>query len=468
MSKLIAIAAVIGAVLIPAAANAATTTRLSGVVVAKDTARHTLVVTSSKGAVTTVRGTTRQLRTVKLGSRISAAGTLLADGSFHATSVKRSGKAKTAHIRATVLHVDGNTVLVAGGGSAFTIHLKSTKAAHRRAASRGGGLKAGDQIETDVKLSHGGLTGGSAQTDGQSGLIDFSGKITALDATSLTIADDGMSTVVAIPDGMSLPPLVQVGSEVEVVASVSGATLTLVELKLDGDGAENGDDGGSNVGGDGTVHVEGFVTALDSSSITIQPGDNASPVTFAIPNGFTLPAGLGAGSKVEARGDVESSVLTLTKLELSSSGGGDSGEVETEGTVTALDSGSITIQPAESGTPLTFAIPNGFTLPNGLQVGSLVDAKGENVDNVLTLTKLELQESDNGEVEAEGTVIALDSGSVTVQTNDTSVTYTIPNGFTLPNGLQVGSAVDAKGAYESGVLTLTKIELQDGGGGGGD
>lgn len=464
MSKLIALAAVVGTVALPAAAHAATATKLSGVVVSKQTARHTFVVASSRGALTTVRTTPHQLSSTALGARIAATGTLLADGSLHATGVTRSGTASHARIRATVLKASGAKLLVAGGGSAFAIRLNP--AAQRRAAARSG-PKPGDEINTEVHFSHGGLVGSAGQTTGSSALIDFSGKVTAMDSTSLTIASDGVSTVVAIPDGVSLPQLVQVGSEVEIVASVSGTALTLVEIKIDGDGAETGDDGGSNVGGDSVVHVEGFVTALDSGSITIQPGDNASPVTFAIPNGFTLPAGLGAGSRVDARGDVVNAVLTLTRLDVQTNGG-DSSEVETEGTVTALDSGSVTIQPAESGTPLTFAIPNGFTLPDGLQVGSVVDAKGEMVSSVLTLTQLKLQESDSGEVEAQGTVTALDSGSVTIQTQDSSVTYTIPDGFTLPNGLQVGSSVDAKGAYVGSVLTLTKIELQDGGNGGGD
>jgi hypothetical protein len=392
MSKLIALAAVVGAVLIPAAANAATATKLSGVVVAKETGRHTLVVASSRGKLTTVRTTARQLRATRLGSRVSATGTLLADGSLHATRITRSGTAKHAHIRVTVLTASRTKLLVAGGGSAFAIRLK--RGTHVHAAARSG-LETGERIETDVEVSHGSLVGDTVQTDGQTVLIDFSGKVTALDSTSLTIASDSVSTVVAIPDGVTLPPLVQLGSEVEIVASVSGATLTLVEIKIDGDGAESGDDGGSNVDGNSTVHVEGFVTSLDSGSITIQPGHSASPVTFAIPDGFTLPADLGAGSTVEARGDLVSSVLTLTRLKLQTDGS-DASEIETEGTVTALDSGSITIQPAEHGTPLTFAIPDGFTLPDGLQVGSRVEAKGEMVSSVLTLTKLELKDGGDG------------------------------------------------------------------------
>ncbi len=392
MSKLIALAAVLGAVIIPATANAATVTKLSGVVVSRQATRHTLVA-SSRGALTTVRTTARQLRATPLGSRISARGTQLADGSLHATSVRRSGTVRHARIRATVLETNGAKLLLAGGGSGFAIRL-SREAMRVNGAARSG-PHAGDEIETDVHLSHGSFVGGAVKTTGSSVIIDFSGTVTAMDSTSLTVADDGVSTVVAIPDGVTLPSLVQIGTEVEIVASVSGATLTLVEIKVDGDGAENGDDGGSHVDGDSVVHVEGFVTALDTGSVTIQPGDSASPVTFAIPVGFTLPAGLADGSRVKARGEVVSSVLTLTRLELRTDDG-DSNEVETEGTVTALDSGSITIQPAEAGTPLTFTIPDGFTLPEGLQVGSVVEAKAETVSSVLTLTKIELQDDGDG------------------------------------------------------------------------
>ena len=458
MSKLIALAAVVAAVLVPATAHAATGTKLSGVVVAKEATRHTLVVASSHGKVTTVRATVRQFRTNPLGSRVSVTGTPLADGSFHARRVTHLGKTKKAHLHVTVLKANGAKLLVAGGGSAFAVRLSHSALVHAAARSV---PAPGDEIDTDVTVSHGGLVGGTAQTTGTSDLIEFSGHVTAMDATSITITNDGVSTVIAIPDGVSVPQLVQVGSEVEVVASVSDATLTLVEIKMDGDGAETGDDGGSNVGGDSSVHVEGFVTSLDTGSITIQPGDNASPVTFAIPDGFTLPAGLAPGNRVKAEGDVVSTVLTLTKLRVKNESG--DAAVETEGTVTQLDAGSVTIQPAGGGTPLTFAIPNGFSLPAGLQVGSVVSAKGDIVSSVLTLTRIRLHESDSGEVEAEGTVSALDSGTVTVQTKDSSVVFTIPDGFTLPDGLQVGSSVDAKGAFVASVLTLTKLELQDGG-----
>jgi hypothetical protein len=389
MSKLIVLSALAATFLIPASAQAATATRLHGVVVAKESARHVLVVASAHGAVTSARVTAKELRPTRLGSRLALVGTRLADGSLHVARLRQLGRATKARLRVTVVKAGARRLLVSGGGSAFAIRLARGT---RVLAAAGSGLKAGDRIETEVELGNDGAVGDTVQTLGESALIDFSGTITTLDATSLTLSSDGITTVVQIPDAVTLPALVQAGSEVEIVASISGSTLTLVEIKLDGD---NGDNGGSNVGGDASVEVEGFVTALDSSSVTIQPGDSASPVTFAIPAGFTLPDGLSAGSQVDAEGDLASDVLTLTKIELQDDQGGQT-EVETEGTVTALDSSSITIQPSDNGTPLTFAIPAGFTLPDGLQVGSVADAKGDFANGVLTLTELELQDSGDG------------------------------------------------------------------------
>ncbi|HET8558864.1 MAG TPA: hypothetical protein VFL58_16275, partial [Gaiellaceae bacterium] len=109
-----------------------------------------------------------------------------------------------------------------------------------------------------------------------------------------------------------------VGSEVEIIASITDSTLTLTAIKLDDDNAQ-GEDGGSSVDDQGRVEAEGAVT-LGDHSITVQPGDNASPVTFAIPDGFTLPAGLADGSIVEARGELVNGVLTLTRIELQDQG----------------------------------------------------------------------------------------------------------------------------------------------------
>lgn len=375
------------ALLIPALAQAGT---VRGTVVAKQAKRHVLVIATNHRDVESARVSSRQLRRTRLGTRVVLAGKRLADGSLHATGVRRLGQAKRAGLSAVVLKANARRLLLAGGGSAFSIRL--THGTRLLASASATSVHPGQKVDAEVEFSNGETVGRDVQENGDAALVDFSGVVTAIDSSSFTVSSDGISTVVQLPAGVTLPSLVQVGSEVEVVASISGSTLTLTTIKLDDESSQ--ENGGSNVDDQGQVEAEGFVTALDSGSITVQPGDNASPVSFAIPDGFTLPTGLIVGSVVEARGDMTDGVLTLTRLELKNTGG-DQAELEAEGTVTALDPGSITIQTTDgegdTGSLITFAIPEGFTLPSGLAPGSSVDARGAMVSGTATLTEIELQ-----------------------------------------------------------------------------
>jgi hypothetical protein len=398
----ILLAATAAVLLTPALAHGATNpAKIRGTVAVKQANRHVLVIATRGGRVESARVSTRQLRKTRVGERLALTGTRLADGSLHVTALRRLGSAKRAKLSVVILKAKGRRLLVAGGGSAFSIRLTRGTRLLAGAAS----VHAGQAVKADVELSDGGPVGTKVEDNGgDASLVDFSGDVTAIDATSITVENDGVTTVVQLPDGFSLPTAVRVGSEVEIVASVNGSTLTLTSIKLDGENP--GDDGGSDVS-DGKVKVEGFVTALDTvaGSVTVQPGDNASPVTFAIPDGFTLPDGLAVGTVVEARGEMVDNVLTLTEIELKSENG--DSEIEAEGTVTALDTvaGSITIQTSgggddsgddegDPGSPstFTFAIPTGFTLPDGVAVGSAVKARGDMVDGVLTLTRLRLDD----------------------------------------------------------------------------
>ena len=387
MLKLTAAAAALAVgLLLPALAQAGT---VRGTVVAKQAKRHVLVVASRHRDVESARVSTRQLRDTRLGARLVLTGKRLADGSLHVSHMRRLGQAKRAALSAVVIKARPRRLLLAGGGSAFSIRLSHGARVLASAAS----VHPGQKVDAEVEFSDGQTVGHDVQGNGDAAVIDFSGVVTAIDASSFTVSSDGISTVVQLPAGAVLPPIVQVGSEVEVVASISGSTLTLTTIKLDDESSQ--ENGGSNVDDQGQVEAEGFVTALDSGSITIQPGDNASPVTFAIPTGFAVPSGLIVGSVVEARGDMENSVLTLTRIELKDANG-DQAELEAEGAVTAFDTGSITIQTSDgegdTGSLIVFAIPDGFTLPAGLAIGSTVDAKGTMVSNVATLTEIELQD----------------------------------------------------------------------------
>jgi hypothetical protein len=380
-----AILAATGAVLLtPALAHAGTNApTIRGTVAAKQAHRHVLVIAARHSDVETARVSVGQLRHARIGERVALTGRRLADGSLHVTKLRRLGSAKRARLTIVILKTKARRLLVAGGGSAFSIRLSRGTASPQP----------GHQVKADVELSDHGPVGTKVEDAGDAPVIDFSGVVTAIGPTSFTLQTDGIATVVQLPDGVVLPAVVQVGSEVEVVASIDGSTLTLEAIKLDDDNP--GDDGGVDVD-QGKVKAEGFVTALDTAagSVTVQPGDNASPVTFAIPPGFALPSGLAAGSVVEARGEMVDGVLTLTRIEFRNDDGDQ--ELEAEGTVTALDAavGSITIQSSDDGETVTFtfAIPSGFALPDGLAVGSSVEARGDIVSGVLTLTRIELKD----------------------------------------------------------------------------
>jgi hypothetical protein len=383
---MVAIAAIAAVFLTPALAHAGT---LRGTVVAKQASRHVLVVALKNGQVLSARVTPQQLHRTRIGNRLSLAGTQSADGSLHVSQLQRVGTAKRALLSVVIMKAKARRLLVAGGGSTFSIRLN-----HRtRVLAARETVHPGEKVDAEVSLSGHEPVGRVVHSSGDAPLIEFSGVVKAMDATSITVTSDDIDTVVDLPDGVVLPPIVHMGSEVEIVASISGSTLTLTSIKLDDESSD--DSGGSCVDGDGGVTVHGSVTDIEANSITIQPGDNASPVVFALPDGFTLPDGIVVGSLVEARGETQHDVLTLSLIELQNHEG-DQGEIEVAGLVTDHDSGSITIH-GEHGS-ITFAIPDGFALPDGIVDGtSIVEAKGEMVDGVLTLTDLELQTGGGGD-----------------------------------------------------------------------
>jgi Domain of unknown function (DUF5666) len=145
--------------------------------------------------------------------------------------------------------------------------------------------------------------------------------------------------------------------------------------------------------------------------------------------------------------------------------------IEIEGTVATLSPLAITI---EHGATIQLVIPAALALPAGLAVGDEVEAVISFADGVYTLVTIETDATaeqggdhhDHGdEVETKGTVTALsdDHTSLTVQPSEgggTPVTFVVPTGFDL-SGVQVGSKVEAKGSMQNGVLTLTKLKLED-------
>src|SRR5690349_15689981 len=117
MKKLMLLGAV-AALAASALPGAAAAGRFTGVVVAKDTARHTMAVVSGKQ----VR-TVRVARTAQgaVGQRVNVTGTRLSDGTYKRTKVKPLGRATQVKFGAVVVSYNASKsqLIVSAGGTVF-------------------------------------------------------------------------------------------------------------------------------------------------------------------------------------------------------------------------------------------------------------------------------------------------------------------------------------------------------------
>jgi len=189
---------------------------------------------------------------------------------------------------------------VASGHSVLTIH---TRSAH--AASRHDGEEKGELGEFEVEFEHGDLVEDDFTPVSPSGTVEIEGVLVSV--SPLVVSLEGLPIEITVPSGMTLPPLTP-GQEVELfVQAGAGNTFTLVSIGK----ADNEDEN--------EVEAKGTVTSSTTSQITIDAG--GATLTFAAPNGHTLPV-IATGTFVEARGVTINGVLTLTRLKIEDDDGG--------------------------------------------------------------------------------------------------------------------------------------------------
>jgi len=229
------------AALYPAAAGAA---RFSGVVVAKQTHRHALVIASRSGAVRTVRTTKR----VRVGSRVVVNAHVLHDGTFAATRIGVRGRALHARIHAVVVRRVRGGKLVSAGHSVFRIRTGITTAS----LSDHHGDQPGDEVDETVTIApNGELDEDNEQEVGQADLVELEGSFVSLVGSTLTIkTEDGPSIGVVVPAGFTLPTFT-VGQSLELKVSVSGTTFTLVKVTSEDDDDQGDDNQGDDDSGGG-------------------------------------------------------------------------------------------------------------------------------------------------------------------------------------------------------------------------
>lgn len=259
-------------------ASASTATAWRGVVVAKDVKQGTVVTASPTGAARTVH--TAKARALRLGQRLDVRATALADGTFRALSLEAAGRAKKARLKAVVVRNQSaqRRLLVSAGGSTFA--LRRAAATRALASAGGSGLKAGDRIDAAVTLTPTTVQATSVTTVGRLGALEVEGVLTKIapDSIELVVAKSGYVTL-ALPAGFSLPAGIAVFDEVEVLAAV-GTDGKLIVLAIKGE--DDDEDHGVDAHDDGEIEVEGTISALSPTSISVVPGRSATAVTCAL------------------------------------------------------------------------------------------------------------------------------------------------------------------------------------------
>ncbi len=253
---------------------------VKGIVVAKRAHSGAVVVaTGRKGLAVTVQAATRGVR---LGDRVRVVGNRLQVVSH----VKRT------RIRGMVVKRLAHGLRVASGHSVLTIHTRS-----RALASHHDGQHEGEIGEFEIEFGDEGLVEQGFTAASPSGTVRIEGALVSV--SPLVVSLEGLPVEITVPSGITLPALTP-GQKVELtVQTGAGNTFTLVSIDSADNEAED------------RVEAKGTVTDSTPSAITIDAG--GATVTFAAPDGVTLPV-LATGTFVEARGVTINGVLTLTRL----------------------------------------------------------------------------------------------------------------------------------------------------------
>jgi len=429
---------------LPATAGTVT---FRGVVVAKDSARKSIVTVSRNGVVRTIRAR-GALRRVRLGRVVAVQAASLPDGTFAASKIRPLGRAGRAHFRATVAAVKGATLALSAGGSVFALRVRG-----KTGSATGGGFRPGDRIETDALVKKGSL---QARRDALK-KIGHDDRL-ELEGIYLATADDGTIEMavlhrgrvyISVPDDLMVPDF-QPGDEIVAVVTVAeDGSFTLVKAENESSG---GDDERGGVNGDGTFTVVGVVKSLSVDRIFVKTGDD-DPATCAVPEGFDT-TGFAVGQMVQMTCDYGDGHPVLLELQH---------YVEPEhlyatGAITDLTDDSITIQ--GDGEPVTCAIPDDFDLSD-FEVGNAVIMYCLKIDDVWTLKAIKHKEGPPPPppdyVLANGSIDTLTAAEITVTTDDGPVTCAVPDGADL-SAFHADDDVEMKCVHTDAGLRLKRLQ----------
>ena len=446
MKRFVLLFVAVAAIALPATAGAAT---FRGVVISKDSVRKALVTASRDGSVRTVRFRAGYKR-VAVGRIVAIRAAKLPDGTFSASSVKRLGKTRNAHVRGTVVRKLGARLVLSAGGSVFALRVRG-----KAAASEGSGLRAGDKVDCDAKVRKGGLEAGESDID-EVGHEDT----LVLEGIYLSTADNGTIELavvhkgrvfVTVPDGMDVPTF-QAGDEIALVVSIGeDGSFTLVKAENENDAEDEDGDGG--VSRD-EFAVVGSLASVADGSVAVKVEHRTEPVRCAVPSGFDL-TGFEAGQRVYMSCKYRDGRFVLLLLKHKDDAP-PAGYFTVEGTISELDSAHLSLDVDGHEEPVTCSIPASIDLL-GFAVGDSVKMYCWNRDGGPVLKALS---SDSASVGLDGSSWFMVEGDLLeVGTAQVSVDA---DGHDSPVTCAVAPGADLS-AFAVGDHVTMKCKLADGG-----
>src|SRR5262245_8175068 len=245
---------------IPAQANAGS---FMGVVLAKDSQRHALVLAGPGGTGLTVR-TSAQAR---LGDRLDVRGSRLRDGTIRAARLRVRSHTRHAVIRGAVVRQLARSTLVSTGGSVIAI---------RHGTNRG--PRDGAVAEFRVRIDDDELIEQAVHALGQAANVEIEGRVVSV--SPLVVSLEGLPITIAVPAGMTLPSALSAGDEIELIVTVgAGNVFTLVAIEE----IENE----NQIEVEQEVEVKGFVVSSTATQLVVQ--NHGVTFTFGAAPGTTLP-----------------------------------------------------------------------------------------------------------------------------------------------------------------------------------
>jgi len=464
MKRVLVLAVALVGLALPTAANAGA---FQGVVIAKNAKRKAIVTAAENGTVRTVRAP-QAIRKIGIGALVAFRARQLPDGTFAATGTKQIRRLRHARVRATVVKRAGQKLYLSAGKSVFAFSLR------RGAAAK---LRAGDRVHASASFGKARLFCDDVKPIGHDDELELEGIYLSTEKGVLSLAVHGRGLVkVTVPDDFDLPELAP-GDEVSLHATVEpDGSFTLVSLdnedaSNDGTGGDDGVDMGDNY-----FTVTGVVASLSSTTVSVTVEGHPEPVRCAVPPSVHL-SGFAAGQPVEMSCNFTDGRFVLVKLRPKAGDppdGGD-GSIDLEGSITGLDSVSVTVAVTaqtevaslmHENEKATCALQAGQDL-RGFAVGDLVEIEcdrkplGHYVLTGLTSANASLEYGEGGLAEwfdLTGVLGSKRSDGVGIQVDGhpEPVNCAMPPGTEL-SGFALGDTVEMQCTFSDGRFNLSSL-----------